>query len=110
MARPKPATVALRDQMLAIMRDAQAPLSTNEIIARCPMITSRWRPRLDEPAFLQRYEVVERPRVVGEWVYLRRPMQMDVYPQLRALEVQGLCQRIWIPGDRSVYWTTIKLE
>jgi hypothetical protein len=75
----KAETVALRDQIIAVLRDAEVPLSTDQVAGK-----------------------------VGR-THPSRPDGFDagqvVYRNLRALEHQGRCERIVRdPYDRRVFW------
>jgi hypothetical protein len=70
-------SVVLREVLVEAMRTASQPLSTDQlraIVFRSPV------PGMSSVAYYQ------------------------VYPQLRALERAGVCQRVYVRDHRAVYW------
>jgi hypothetical protein len=78
----KPATIALRDQILAVLRDAEgfpmATWSVAEATTPGPGATSWWR--------------------------------QETYRHLCALERKGLVGKTTLPGWRSVFWSALNSD
>lgn len=74
----KASTVALRDQIMTALQNAEAPLSTDQVAGAI----GRTAPHKPEGF----------------------DAGQEVYKNLRALERQGKCRRIWRAYDIRVFW------
>lgn len=109
-------TLVLRQRILQVLREADEPLATMEVVKRVGKIEHRESPRpIYDPhdhshlPWMDTWEVIERPAVTGEWVYLRPALHHDVYPHLRALAKQGHCFQLpREAANRTTHWTLIR--
>lgn len=102
----KPATVALRDQLAAVLRATDGALSTDELAHQMPPISGRrlcHRWNCDGPPS-NPFIITEVCGGDGMHTYTRRMHGPEVYPHLRAMERKGLCSRVHVPDHRPVYW------
>lgn len=112
----KARTVALRDQLMAVLRDSRTPLSTPQLAAESglPWWDVTFVGGCDiTHAHVQRsgYRLKECGK--GRWpgeqgdqyhTVAVPPSPGQVYPHLRALEAKGLIQRVRIPDHRTMHW------
>lgn len=102
-------TIMLRDKLVSELRDAAAPLSTDELAARMPWkveITAtpcellcqarELPPGLRIRECHQTWHVVEYQRSAQGFA--------GIYRHLRSLERQGLIRRYHVAGGRRVFW------
>lgn len=102
-------TLAIRDRLLAVLKDADRPLITSEVCDRAGpyfevMAHAEWR---HDPRWHNQY--VSLISCDGDLETVARHLtcaQMG-YRQLRALEGQGLVARCRVPESRSVLWTAV---
>lgn len=103
-----PVNVALRDALLATLRDAPLPMSTNELAEAAP-----WLPQTTEHQEWHHGGLFGEgpPSHIRDLVcdgvtetYQMRRQGSSVYPHLRALEAKGLIVRSRFAGAYAAYW------
>lgn len=102
----------IREQLTAALRDAELPLSTDEVAKFAPPITIVWpcSRRLHqlhrEPGWSNGWVTVVASSCTGtRYTEVRTCLGRDVYPHLRVLEAQGICIRTRLDHDQRVFWT-----
>lgn len=126
----KARSVALRDQLVALLRDADEPLATAQVAAHSglPMHEQEWWCRCSEitkhdghcvGGLLHGHKVLacadsedQGHSIYGTTAHVVAipPVPSMVYQHLRALEDRGVVQRVWMPNMRAVYWAYVNTE
>lgn len=106
-------TMWLRDQLIMALRQAAGfPISTSELVVAMPSRIDRrnvhcmeeGRPHLSHNRDSSFHRIIscEPPY----HTYSRQHLYGEIYPQLRALEVRGICHRISTSESR-IYWVLL---
>lgn len=99
--QPQPSTVQVRRHLLAILADADAPMSTPDVL----VALSR-RFGCNSPDTKPTCRFANDPRnSCPAWCW-----HQPAYPQLRAMANRGLVERIRVPDHRCVYWRRLDNE
>jgi hypothetical protein len=132
----KPQNVALRDQLVAAIRESKVPISTPNLakVSGLPFLEVEWwmpcsraceGQQVDPWGYqvltcygegVQSGETGPEINVRGSpWGDVRHTVLMPpdssrIYPHLRALERRGLIARVKLPDHRQVFWAYVHKE